>query len=174
MTWGVILIAEPLFCNKNLKWMNCFISVQVEHLWITFYKISPTGERARKVYSDLLILKSSLIINASILLILVLCDQQSIYWWSVEKMARYSVSSTPFISTCCTTLLTVKNTWIIDTLFSYMLCCHSCLKSLYLTSCGREVICGILNRRYLRAARPFFVKMMSGQWRHFEKVDRSN
>lgn len=174
MTWGVILIAEPLFCNKNLKWMNCFISVQVEHLWITFYKISPTGERARKMYSDLLILKSSLIINASILLILVPCDQQSIYWRSMGKMAHYSVSSTPFISTCCTTLLTVKNTWIIDILFSYMLCCHSCLKSLYLTSCGREVICGILNRRYLRAARPFFVKMMFGQRRHFEKVDRRN
>lgn len=170
MPWGVILISEQLFCDsENLKWMKCFISVQAEHLWITFYKISPTGDRVCKVYCDLLILNRSLIINVSILLIVVLCGQQSIYWWSSLKMPHYSVSSPPFFfSTCCTTLLTVKNTWIIDRLFSYILCCHSCLESLYLTSCGREVICGILNRRYLRAARPFFVKMKFGQWRHWE------
>lgn len=169
MPWGVILISEPLFCNsENLKWMKCFISIQAEHLWITFYKISPTGDRACKVYSDLQVLSGSLIINVSILLIVVLCGQQSIYWWSLEKLAHYSVSSPPLVSTCCTTLLTVKNTWIIDRLFSYIICCHICLKSLYLTSCGREVICGILNRRYIRAVRPFFVKMKFGQWRPWE------
>lgn len=165
----MVLISEPPFCDsENLRWMKCFIPVRVEHLWITFYKISPTGDRACKVYSDLLILNSSLIINVSILLIVVLCGQWSLYWWSLGKMAHYSVTSPPFFSTCCTTPLTVKNTWILDRLFSYIFWCHICHKSLYLTSCGREVICGILNRRYLRAVRFFFVKMRFGQWRYWE------
>lgn len=159
----MILISVPL-----LKWMNCFISVQTGCLWIMHYKASHTSERSCKVYSDSLILNSSLIINANILLIVVLCDWWSIYWWCAEKMAHCFAGSLPFFP------LAVPQYWWLKILFFCVVCFHTCHKSLHLTSYEGEVICGILNRRYLRPARPLFIKMEFGQRRHFEKLCRMN
>lgn len=124
--------------------MNGFISVEVGCLSMTFYKTSPTGDRACKVQSDLLVLNSSLIINAIVLFLWFYATSRAFYGWSAEKVAYYFVGSPPFFPFAVTTLLMVKNMWITDRLFLYMLCCHISTRTCILTSYGREVICWIL------------------------------